>query len=159
MNNQQKTEALQRMILKFMPKQKRGFMKFDSVAFVENDNPFYSMPFIRCYIKEYRITKNGLETSVLLYNRKNNIIFCIENEDKIYHSIMEFAEKHYQEICQQIKDIQQQFANNIISTNIKATAELTVKRLLNIKRKVEAKQKRKFPPPAIDCRDLLTKRK
>lgn len=152
MFNENKQQALERAILRFMPKKKRGFMKIDSVAFVENDNLFYSMPFIRCYIKEYRITKNGLETSVLLYNRKNNIIFCIENEDKIYHSIMEFAEKHYQEICQQIKDIQQQFANNIIPINIKATAELTVKRLLNIKRKVEAKRKRKFPPPAIDCR-------
>ena len=70
MFNENKQQALERAILRFMPKKKRGFMKIDSVAFVENDNPFYSMPFIRCYIKEYRITKNGLETSVLLYNRK-----------------------------------------------------------------------------------------
>lgn len=153
-----KQKALERAILKFVPKKKRGFLQIGATCVIPNQLNSYYLPFRKIRIKGYEITQTfGLAIICeQLKNPKTPFTFKVHVEN-VYHSVMSFAESFYNSICTQIHDIQQCFAKNEIfsSPHLKETTKMTVRKLVNIKRKVDAKRRKKIPPPTVDCRTLF----
>ena len=144
-----KQKALERAILKFVPKKKHGFLQIGATCVIPNQLNSYYLPFRKVRIKGYEITQTfglviiceGLEKPKTPFTFKVHV-------ENVYHSVMDFAESFYASICTQIHDIQQCFSKNEIfsSQHLKKTTEMTARQLVHIKRKVEAKCRRKSKP-------------
>ena len=161
-----KTEALKRAILRFIPKNKRGFMQIGASCIIATELDKYYLPWQTAKIIGYEITNAyGLVVICQLNYTKlekvHNAAVTIKiHSDNVYHSVTDFVEHFYQTICCQIHNIQLCFSKNEFKYGFsgkykKETAEMTVRKLVNIKRKVDEKRRKKFPPPAVDCRTLF----
>ena len=157
MFNKNKQQALERAILRFMPKKKRGFMAIGASCIVPTQLDKIYFPYRKMKILGYEITNQfGLVVICMPYPSAA-YTYKIEVEH-IYHSITEFVEKHFNEICiEQIANLRKAFVNDEIPNSAKKTAESTLRSLINIKHKVEIKIRKKNPPLIVDCRDLLIK--
>lgn len=148
----QKQKALERAILKFIPKKQRGFMQIGASCIIPAELDKYYLPWVKAQIIGYEITNNYGLVVICKYHDKScdkYSPFTVKVSYKnVYHSIMDFVENFYQGISAQIVNIQQCFARNEIfsSQHLKKTTEMTVKKLVNIKRKVDAKRRKKLPP-------------
>lgn len=153
-----KQKALERAILRFVPKKKRGFLQIGATCVIPNQLNNYYLPFRKVRIKGYEITQTfGLVIICeQLENPKTSFTFKVHVEN-VYHSVTDYVEHFYQTTCWQIHNIQQCFAQNEIfsSQHLKETTEMTLKQLVHIKRKVDAKRYKKIPPPTVDCRTLF----
>lgn len=147
-----KQKALERAILKFVPKKKRGFLQIGASCIVAELTKKY-LPYRRATIVGYEITK--LYGLVIICMPSNGAFTFKIQVEHVYHSVMDFAEKNYDNICSQITFIQHNFANGTWKFKRNEEEATTVRKLVNIKRKVDAKRRKKFPPPAVDCRTLF----
>ena len=144
-----KTEALKRAILRFMPKNKRGFMQIGASCIIPNELDKYYLPWQTAKIIGYEITNAyGLVVICQLNNAAVTVKF---HSDNVYHSVTDYVEHFYQTICWQIHNIQLCFSKNEFKYGFsgkykKETAEMTLRKLVNIKRKVDEKRRRKSKP-------------
>lgn len=142
-----KTEALKRAILRFMPKNKRGFMQVGASCIIPTELDKYYLPWQTAKIIGYEIT-NAYGLVVICQNAAVTVKI---HSDNVYHSVTDYVEHFYQTICWQIHNIQLCFSKNEFKYGFsgkykKETAEMTVRQLVNIKRKVDAKRRKKLPP-------------
>lgn len=128
-----KALQIEKAILSFLPKKRRGFFKIGSKVVVLNSNKLEKEPIKTGFIDSFQLDKCGLTIAVRLPPFTSyHVLFYNANE--VYHSIKDLAEhnKKYlydrlEEYCRLLKD-----ENYIIPMNVKPIYQRISKQITNI---------------------------
>lgn len=143
MIDEKKQEAIQRAILRFMPKKKRGFLTIGASVILPAELNRNYIPWKKAIITGYEITnKYGLVAICMPYpNAAFTVKFKIEN---IYHSITDYIKSNYNDILKQLQELQIAFQfGRFVNDREKEKTRLVICQLINAKRRIEAVDKKK----------------
>ena len=139
----EKQKALQRAILKFMPKKKRGFLTIGASVIVPSQLSKNYLPWQKAFIVGYEITDRFGLTLICMPYKYTSICFKVGIEHA-YHSITEYIKLNYKNILKQIEELQIAFQyGRLINDKEKEKTRLVICQLINARHRIEATDKKK----------------
>lgn len=132
-----KQEALQRAILKFMPKKKRGFMRIESSCVVPSGLGENYLPYKKAVIKGYEITNEFGLVVILKIPFESAFVFKVKVEH-VYHSIIDYIKSNYSNVFDQKAKLYCALKCGKFKTEKdKKKTELVYRQLSNIMKKIK----------------------
>ena len=139
----EKQKALQRAILKFMPKKKRGFLTIGASVIVPSQLSKNYLPWKKVFIVGYEITDRFGLTLICMPYKYTSFCFKVGIEHA-YHSITEYIKLNYKDILKQIEELQIAFQyGRFINDKEKEKTRLLICQLINARHRIEVTDKKK----------------